>query len=148
MIVPTQQIVNEFYERAYFNPDLYPYMQTDKNFGPVKVGDCDWSRVVVMNRNQTALLCVSISRGKDNDFSISLFSENELAAGKCVKFIHDLIHRYDPKSISTCVHESNKRSIKINKRLFGLPWGVEKDGAWNMLKGKYENLLHFKKILR
>jgi hypothetical protein len=44
------------------------------------------------------------------------------------------------------VHSSNEKSIKLNTRLMGEPWGVEPKGAWNSKTGEYEDLLYFRKL--
>ncbi len=148
MRLATQQDVDKFMSSVMFDESVYPYLSESMYVSNVTIETSDWNRVVLTNDTLSVILKVEIARESDNAFSVCLWSTNPISAGRALKALEVLIKRYNPKSISSCVHESNIKSINLHKKLYGEPWGTEPEGAWNSLLGKWEGLVNFKKILR
>lgn len=146
--IATKEDISGFMAKAILNPDIYPYLTVTKHLGNREPDDTDWHSITFVDNELDVYGKIDINRACDNGFNVSLYGTNPYKVGRAFKFIEDLIRRYDPMYIETVVHASNEKSIKINKKIFGEPWGVEPKGAWNMLKGEYEDLLHFRKNLK
>jgi hypothetical protein len=77
---------------------------------------------------------------------ISLYATSSFSAGRGLIAINEIIRRYKPRYADTVVHASNTKSIKLNTKLLGKPWGAEPNGAWNAKLGEYEDLVYFRKL--
>jgi hypothetical protein len=138
--------VDKFMDKVYLDDNVYPYMSTTKYFGDFEIPEDDWSSLLITNDSNTFLCKISIRRADEVGLSISLYSISAISAGRALLAINEIIKRYKPRYIDTVVHSSNEKSIKLNTRLMGEPWGVEPKGAWNSKTGEYEDLLYFRKL--
>jgi hypothetical protein len=138
--------VDKFMDKVYLDDNVYPYMSTTKYFGNFEIPEDDWSSLLITNDSNTFLCKISIRRADEVGLSISLYSISAISAGRALLAINEIIKRYKPRYIDTVVHSSNEKSIKLNTRLMGEPWGVEPKGAWNSKTGEYEDLLYFRKL--
>ena len=89
---------------------------------------------------------VSIRRADELGMSVSLYAITPYSAGKGITAINEIIRRYKPRYVDSVVHASNEKSMKLNTKLLGEPWGREPMGAWNSKLGEYEDLLYFRKL--
>ncbi len=143
----TQIEIDKFYSDTENNPDIYPYLGIRK-FSPRWEAQKDNNSILILtNKENQFLLNITFSWHGQLEFEVALFSKNTIGAGRGLKALFEQIKRYKPYAINTSVQESNIKSIAINYKLWGEPWGIEPKCAWNPLTGEYENLLHFRKML-
>jgi hypothetical protein len=121
-------------------------MSTTKYFGTFEIPDDDWNSLLITNNENSFLSKVSIRRTDELGMAISLYATNPYSAGKGVTAINEIIRRYKPRYVDSVVHASNEKSIKLNTKLLGEPWGREPMGAWNSKLGEYEDLIYFRKL--
>jgi hypothetical protein len=138
--------VDKFIQKTYTNDDVFPYMSTSKYFGTFEIPEDDWNGILLTNETHTFLLKITIKRADEVGFNISLYALSSFSAGKALITLKEVINRYKPRYIDTVVHASNEKSIKLNTKLMGKPWGIEPKGAWNSKLGEYEELLYFRKL--
>lgn len=143
----TQQEINDFYSRNILNERIYPFQSTSQYNSIPSVENDDYNSIHLTNEKATGVMHININRVMSNEITISVYAETGFVAGKLLKMGMELCKRYNPKSIVTCVHESNELSLRINRKIFGKEWGVEPMGAWNFKKAEFENLHWFKKIM-
>ena len=144
----TQADIDEFMSKYAADPEIFPYLAVSQHWHHWKEHKDDWSEIMMINDSLTCILTITLERDKENAMKIGLYSKNAFSAGRAIKTVKQLITRYNPKCISSSVHESNDRSVVLNTKIFGEPWGVEPCGAWNGSTGEWEGLVKFKKILR
>jgi len=148
MRLAKQADIDAFYDKAIYHPEVGQYLTNSQWLSETTAPKDDWNQVILTNDAITVLLKISISRSDGNGFSIGLFSTNALAAGRAVQFVKDhLMKRYQPRYIQTSVQSVNEKSLKMNQKLFGDPWGKEPLGAWNSKLGHYVDLIWFRKNL-
>lgn len=147
MKLATQEDLDKFSINTIEDETIYPYLSTSKWIGKITLPESDWSGVYLIDKACTSLLRVTIERNRDIEFSICLHSQSSYLAGKAILEINRLIRMYRPRVLSSCVHSSNERSLKLNRKLLGQEWGIEKDVAWNFKTGEYEDLHWFRKVL-
>lgn len=147
MHLATQSELDKFSRWALTNEAIFPYLTTAKYFSGYTEYKTDWEGLHYISDDCKTLLSVKIDRGKDCDFIVSLYTDNPFKAGWCIRLVSDLVKRYRPASVNSFVHLSNTKSIRINCKIFGAPWGTEPKGAWNFGTGEYEDLVYFKKII-
>ena len=147
MKIATQDEVDKFFQWAINDPEIYPYLTVNKRIFRREIPKDDWEGFMFISDCGKCFMHISLNRTKDIEFDISMWSKSPLLAGRCVKIIEELIRRYKPTCLDSCVHSSNERAIKWNRRVLGQEWGIEPKGAWNMLNGEYEDLYHFKRLL-
>ena len=138
--------VDKFMDKVYLNDNVYPYMSTTKYFGNFEIPEDDWNSLLITNESNTFLCKILIRRSDEVGLSISLYSTSAISAGRALVAINEIIKRYKPRYVDTVVHSSNEKSIKLNTRLMGKPWGIEPKGAWNSKTGEYEDLVYFRKL--
>lgn len=142
----TKEDVDTFMSKAILDENIYPYMSINKYFGTFDIPDDDWSGLLITNTEKSFLCKVSIRRVDELGMSVSLYAITPYSAGKGLVAINELIRRYKPRYVDTLVHSSNEKSIRLNIKLLGEPWGREPMGAWNPKLGEYEDLLYFRKL--
>jgi hypothetical protein len=142
----SKEDVDKFMSKAILNDNIYPYLSTNKYFGTFEVPDDDWSSLLITNDSNTFIFKVTLRRADEVGMSISLYATSSFSAGRALIAINEVIRRYKPRYVDTTVHSSNTKSIKLNSKLLGEPWGVEPKGAWNAKLGEYEDLVYFKKL--
>lgn len=138
--------VDKFMSKAILNDNIYPYLSTNKYFGAFEVPDDDWSGLLITNESNTFISKITLRRADEVGMSISLYATSSFSAGRALIAINEVIRRYKPRYVDTTVHSSNTKSIKLNSKLLGEPWGVEPKGAWNAKLGEYEDLVYFRKL--
>ena len=142
----TKQDVDNFMSKAILDENIYPYLSTNKYFGTFEVPDDDWNGLLITNEANTFISKVTFRRSDEVGMSISLYGTSPFSSGRALIAINEVIRRYKPRYVDTKVHSSNTKSIKLNTKLLGEPWGVEPKGAWNAKLGEYEDLVYFRKL--
>lgn len=146
MKIATQEEIDCFYEMATMDDSIYPFLTTRTYFGRTEKPKDDWFGVIMISKCGKCLLNVSFDRTRERlEFSVGLWAKNAYLAGKAIVVAKQLIQRYSPSHINSVVHSSNVKSLNLHKRIFGEPWGIEKEIAWNMKAGKMEDLYYFRK---
>jgi len=143
----TKSDIDNFTSKTLVNEDIYPYLSTTKYVGTFEVTDDDWSSLLITNDSNSFLVKVQFIRREELGLFISLYALNSFSAGKGLLVIKEIIRRYKPRYVDSVVHASNEKSIKLNTKLLGEPWGKEPMGAWNSKIGEYEDLYYFRKLL-
>lgn len=142
----TKEDVDNFMSKAILDEDIYPYLSTNKYFGTFEIPDDDWGTILMTNESNSFLFKVTIRRADEVGMIISLYATSSFSAGRGLIAINEIIRRYKPRYVDTVVHASNTKSIKLNTKLLGKPWGAEPNGAWNAKLGEYEDLVYFRKL--
>lgn len=138
--------VDNFMSKAILDENIYPYLSTNKYVGTFEISDDDWHGLLITNESNSFLFKVSFRRADEVGMVITLYATSAYSAGKALIAINEIINRYKPRYIDSVVHASNGKSIKLNTKLLGEPWGVEPKGAWNSKLGEYEDLIYFRKL--
>ena len=138
--------IDKFMSKVILDENIYPYLSTSKYFGTFEVPDDDWGGLLITNDSNTFISKVTFRRSDEVGMSISLYAVSSFSAGRALIAINEVIRRYKPRYVDTTVHSSNVKSIKLNTKLLGEPWGVEPKGAWNAKLGEYEDLVYFRKL--
>jgi hypothetical protein len=138
--------VDNFMSKGILDENIYPYLSTTKYFGTFDVPDDDWSGLLITNDSNTFISKVTFHRTDEVGMSIALYAVSSFSAGRALSAINEIIRRYKPRYVDTKVHSSNVKSIKLNTKMLGEPWGIEPMGAWNAKLGKYEDLIYFRKL--
>lgn len=147
MKIAKQEDIDRFMERALMDESIYPYLSVCKYVAKKEAPKDDWEKIILISETGNTLLSITLNRHADMAWNVNLYSFNSFGAGRAVSALKSLIIRYKPRSISSCVHQSNHKSIKFHERIYGQPWGIETLEAWNSLKGEYEDLYWYKIIL-
>lgn len=129
------------------NPKIYPYLSTSTTFSFRDLRSDDWAGLCFVSEDLNCMLEVNFDRSRGMEFSVCLFSTTPFKAGKAILIVKDLIKRYNPRAINSVVHHSNELSLRLHRKFFGDPWGTEEKYAWNSLRGEYEDLHYFRKLL-
>jgi len=138
--------VDNFMSKGMLDDNIYPYLSTTKYFGTFDVPDDDWGGLLITNDSNTFISKVTFRRTDEVGMVISLYAVSSFSAGRALTAINEIIRRYKPRYVDTTVHSSNVKSINLNTKLLGEPWGVEPKGAWNAKLGEYEDLVYFRKL--
>jgi hypothetical protein len=144
----TKKDIDIFMEKAILDDSIYPYLSTDKHMSSMEPLEGDWNGLLLTNDTNTYICKISFRRADELGMSISLWANTAFSAGKAVSVIKEVIKRYKPRYIESVVHASNIKSIKLNTKLLGEPWGREPGGAWKSKLGEYEELVYFRKLLK
>lgn len=143
----TQSDIDQFYRDTENNPDIYPFRGVGKYYPRWEEKKDNNEGVILTDDRLSYLLYIKFNWHNPLEFDVALFSKSTIAGGRGLKALFEQIKRYKPTAINTTVQESNIKSLRINRKLFGNEWGIEPLSAWNCIDGKYENLHYFRKIL-
>jgi hypothetical protein len=144
----TKKDIDTFMSSAITDDNIYPYISTDKHMGHMEPFEGDWNGLLLTNDTNTLLCKISFRRADELGMSVSIWATSAFSAGKAVILVKEIIRRYQPRYVESVVHASNEKSIKLNTKLLGEPWGSEPDGAWNFKLSKYEDLVYFRKLFK
>ena len=143
----TQQEIDAFYAKTENNPEIYPYIGIGKFMPKWEAQKDNNSKQILTDERGSFLLNASFSWHRPLEIEFALFSISTIGAGRGLKAMFEIIKRYKPKAVNTSVQQSNIKSLAINRKLWGKEWGIEPKVAWNPLKGEYEDLHYFRKLL-
>lgn len=142
----TQQDINEIVSLLSMDEDILQYMTVGKYLGRFTVPESDWHDQYFVIKTK-GFLYISIDRDCDINFDISLYSSSSIASGLLLKHLNKIIKGVKPRTIKTSVHSSNKKSLKLNRKLFGKEYAVRELDYWNIVNGEYEDAYLFRKIM-
>lgn len=143
----TQADIDKFYADTENNSDIYPFIGIRKFMPKWEAQKDNNAKLILTNDANQYLLNITFSWHGQLEFEVALFSKNTIGAGRGLQALFEQIKRYKPYAINTSVQQSNIKSLAINRKLWGEPWGIEPKSAWNMIDGIYEDLYHFRKLL-
>lgn len=143
----TQQDIDSFMEYAVNSPEMLPYLSINRWIRRREVKLDDWQGLHLTDDRLSYLLHIDFDRSSGLRFSISLYAKTNVAAGRAILALIEMVKRYKPYAIDSIVCKSNIKSYTITKKLLGEPWGCEPSGAWNMAKGEFEDCYYFRKLL-
>jgi hypothetical protein len=142
-------MMDEFDKFAFSHPDYAQYKNCSQYLGRTSAGTDDWEDICFITEDLKSAISYTIYRSKENTLEIAIYAMNAKAASRLIKETLDkVIKMYNPKALTSFCHSSNKKSIRINTKRLGEPWGIEPQGAWNIVEGRWEDKIYFKKILR
>lgn len=136
----------EFFQTV---PEILQYLAVTQFLGSYEQGADDWNSISFCTEDRTAMVKYGIARSKENEISVALYARNSYLAGKLWLITWPKVKAaYNPKAVAANVHSSNSKSLKFCRNFFGEPYGVEPQGMWNIVEGRWEDSVLFKKILR
>lgn len=147
MKIANQQDIDSFMAFAINDPKMLPYLSMSRWIKPRKASDSDWECLHITDDRLSYLLTINFNRNISLSITIALYAKSKIAAGRAILNIKEVVKRYKPFAIDSCVAESNKESFEITKKILGEPWGKEPMGAWNLAEGIFEDVYCFRKIL-
>lgn len=147
--------LDAWYAAAIERPDISRFLSMAKYIEFPKAEDYtgDWSKVGFLSHSGQTFLRASIDRDGSENLTISLWSlaqgmRQKIEAGCAVMFARDvLVRRYGVRYVSATVHATNKPSLALMNHIFGAPWGIEPDGAWDRMIGRMVDVHCFKHVL-
>lgn len=142
----TQAEIDKFYADTENIPEIANYRGIGK-FKPAWTECKDNNNgLVLTDERGSYLLKISFNWHRPLEFETSLFAKSTIAAGRGLLALQKMIEKYRPRAVNTSVQCSNEKSLKINRKLFGEPWGKEPNVAWNPATSQYEDVYYFRKI--
>lgn len=143
----TQGDIDKFMEYAIDSKEMLPYLSLSRWIRRREVKLDDWAGLHLTDERLSYLLHIDFDRSSGLRFTISLYAKSNIAAGRAILTLKEIVRRYKPYAIDSTVCKSNIKSFNITKKLLGEPWGCEPLGAWNMGKGEFEDCYYFRKLL-
>jgi len=144
-----QSEIDEFINSCLYDENIYPYLSISKYTPAIKQEEDDWKGVVLMDDSKNTLVKISFDRTRGElEMTFSLYSRTKIGAGRGIKAIEEIVRRYKPRAINSCVHSTNEKSLKKNRHIFGKEWGVEEKIAWNSKLGAFDDLHYFRKVFQ
>lgn len=148
MKIARQSDIDSFLSEAYLDEKIYPYLTISKFMQEWTEFKDDWNGINITDERLSYLGKITFDRSKGEvEMNICLYCKTALAAGRAIQAIKYLIGRYKPRAINSCVHSTNIKSLKIHKHIYGEPWGIEPEIAWDSKEGRFVDLYYFRKIL-
>ena len=144
MELANQTQIDDFLKKHCWDEEIYPYLSIDKWVSEKKEYRDDWGGGIYVSKNNDCLFHYAFNRSGQLIMDISIYSKSSKETYKCFNLIKNIIKRYGVEYLESCSHESNKKSLKIQNKIYGNHCGIKKDRAWNSLKGKYEDLYQFR----
>ncbi len=145
--IANQSDIDNFIQIVQFNKEIYPYL-SGVRFVEWKEFKSDWEGIYVTDLTLSFMVKASFDRCRDLEINICVYARTTMAAGRAILAVKEIIHRYHPRAINSCVHASNEKAIKLNEKLMGPHWGIESKIAWNCLTGDYEDFYCFRRLFQ
>ena len=140
-----QHMLDGWYDSALRDPEVSRFLSMTPYWEIPKVKESNWATTHFIQDG--TYLCISFSRA-ESSASICLWTLNAheqlYSSGKAIKFAMEEIKRSNTRFVETIVHANNQVSIRLNEKLFGKPWGIEPEGAWDGKLSKWVGAAYFK----
>ena len=147
MKIARQSDIDSFLSGAYLDENIYPYLTTSKHMSEWKEFKTDWEGINITDERLSYLGKIAFDRNRGEvEMNIMLFCKSSISAGRAIQAIKYLINRYRPKAVNSVVHATNTKSLKLHKRIYGEPWGIEPEIAWDSKEGRFVDLYYFRKL--
>lgn len=144
----SQGELDTWYVKALADSAVAPYLSFATYWEIPQVEDTSWASMCFLGD----VTYLSISPNRDRGYAaVSMWTldpkNNRTSSAMALRFAMKAVKHENLNRVCTGVHSTNAASLRLNKRLFGEPWGVEPNSAWDREKMKWVDTVHFSRSL-
>lgn len=145
MIVTKQSELDDWFEKAANDPEIRRWLSPKSFLLPPKIGKDTWDAMHFMHGE--ALVTLKFDRAK-LEAQVAMYNSTSIADGAAaLNDAFQIGYKSGPWRIlrsACCV--TNERSMKLNRKVFGDPWGISSLSAWDAGLGEWVDEAHFERV--
>ena len=145
MLVTKQSHLDDWFERAVQDPQTRRWMSPRAVLIPPKVGKDTWDAMHFLVND--ALVSLRFDRAV-MEASIAMYNCGKVADGAAA-LEEALQIGYKSalwRALRSACCVTNERSMKVNKKVFGEPWGISERSAWDAGLSEWVDEAHYRRM--
>jgi hypothetical protein len=145
MLVTKQSQLDDWFEVAANDPDIRRWLSPKSFLIPPVLGKNSWDAMHFMIGE--ALVILSFDRSR-LEAKIAMYNSGTIADGALALNESFVIgYKSGPwRALRSACCVTNQRSLKLNTRVFGEPWGISTKSAWDAGLGEWVDEAHFRRM--
>ncbi len=145
MLVTNQAVLDRWFEKAANDPEVRRWLSPKSLMIPPRVGESTLDAMHFLVGE--ALVTLRFDRML-MEASIAMYNTGTVADGAAaLDEAYRIGYNSGPwRALRSACSVNNKRSFKLNRQIFGEPWGISRKSAWDAGTGEWADEAHFRRL--
>ena len=145
MLVTRQEILDRWFEKAANSPEVRRWLSPKSYMIPPQVGGNTLDAMHFLAGE--ALVSLRFDRVA-MEATIAMYNTGSIADGAAaLDEAYRIGYRSGPwRALRSACCTTNERSFKLNRQVFGEPWGISRKSAWDAGLGEWVDEAHFRRL--
>jgi len=145
MIVTSQSQLDNWFEKTVNDPKTRRWLQPKTFMIPPTVEKNTWEALHFLVGN--ALVTLKFDRALMEAAIVMYNSGSATDGAVALQEAYDVGYRSGPwRALRSACCVTNDRSMKLNRKVFGAPWGISEKSAWDAGLGDWVDEAHFRRL--
>jgi hypothetical protein len=145
MLVTNQAVLDRWFEKAANDSEIRRWLSPKAMMIPPRVGESTQEAMHFLVGE--ALVTLRFDRVV-MEASIAMYNTGSAADGAAaLDEAYRVGYNSGPwRALRSACSVNNKRSMKLNRHVFGEPWGISRKSAWDAGLGEWADEAHFRRL--
>ena len=145
MLVTRQNKLDNWFEIAANKPNIRRWLSPKSFLNPPTLGKNTWDAMHFLVGE--ALVTLRFDRSR-MEAEVAMYNSGTIADGAAaLNESYEIGYKSGPwRALRSACCVTNDRSMKLNKKVFGEPWGISTKSAWDAGLGEWVNEAHFRRM--
>ncbi|MCU0789674.1 MAG: hypothetical protein MUE79_01280 [Nitratireductor sp.] len=145
MLVTNQAVLDTWFEKAANEPEVRRWLSPKTFLIPPRVGENTMDAMHFLVGE--ALVSLRFDRVM-MEASIAMYNTGSIAEGAgALDEAYRVGYNSGPwRALRSACSVNNQRSMKLNRHVFGEPWGISRKSAWDAGLGEWADEAHFRRL--
>lgn len=145
MLVTTQKQLDDWFAKTANDPKTRRWMMPRTFLTPPQMGNDTWEAMHFMVGD--ALVTLKFDRALMEAQIVMYNTGLSADGGLALKEAFDVAFNSGPwRALRSACCMTNERSFKLNRQVFGEPWGISERSAWDAGLGQWVDEAHFRRM--
>lgn len=145
MIVTSQSQLDSWFEKTVNDPNTRRWLQPKTFMTPPKVENNTWEALHFLVGH--ALVSLKFDRALLEAAAVMYNSGSAADGAVALQEAYEIGYKSGPwRALRSACCVTNDRSMKLNHKVFGEPWGISAKSAWDAGLGEWVDEAHFRRL--
>jgi hypothetical protein len=145
MLVTRQNQLDQWFEKAANNPHTRRWLSPRAHMTPPTIEENTWAVMHFLVGD--ALVTLRLDRAL-MEASIVMYNSGTIVEGAAaLDEAYQIGYKSGPwRALRSACCVTNERSMKLNRKVFGEPWGISEKSAWDAGLAEWVDEAHFRRL--
>ena len=145
MIVTNQSVLDEWFAKVANNPNTRRWLSPRTHMTPPTIEENSWSVLHFLVGD--ALVTLKLDRAI-MEATVVMYNSGTIADGAAaLDEAYRIGYKAGPwRALRAACCVTNERSMKLNTKVFGEPWGISARSAWDAGLGQFVDEAHYRML--
>ncbi len=145
MLAAKQSQLDDWYETAANNSNIRRWLSPKVFLTPPRLGKDTWEAMHFLIGEAQVTLRFDRSR---LEAEVAMYNSGNVADGAAaLNEAYEIGYKSGPwRALRSACCVTNQRSVKLNRKVFGEPWGISTDSAWDAGLGEWVDEAHYRRM--